>query len=173
MAWRDIAEGIAEAIREDEVLHDDGNVSVVVEDKGDYNYQISEALARMGVCVTVAVVAFRRVERSPVLQGTLELEVSCYEHPSLNRDDPSTMTAQGVMERLAKVLHYRRFPFLANQLIFKDFRREDVDEANIARGSFEANTLLGYENAWAEERRNGNDAWEGETKRSKKWDNQT
>lgn len=155
---RDIAEGVAEAIMEDDVLHEYGNVSVVVEDEGDFNYRISEALGQMGVCVTVAVVAFRRVERSPVLQGTLELQISCYEHPSLNRDDPSTMTAQAVMERLAKILHYRRFPFLANQMIFRDFRRDDIDEANIVRGSFEANTLLGFEDAWAEERRNGNNA---------------
>lgn len=156
MALRDIAEGIAEAILEDDVLHDDGNVSVVVEDKGDFNYQIAEALGQMGVCVTVAVAGFRRVERSPVMQGTLELQISCYEHPSLNRDDSATLTAQGVMERLAKVLHYRRFPFLANQLIFKDFRREDSDEANIVRGDFETNTVLGYEDEWAEARRNGN-----------------
>ena len=155
MAFRDIAEGIAEAIMEDEVLHNDGNVSVIVEDKGDYWYQISEALGQMGVCVTIAVMSFRRVDRSPVLQGTLELQISCYEHPSLNRNDPNTLTAQGVMERLAKILHYRRFPFLANQLIFKDFRREDLDEANIVRGDFEANTLIGYEDAWAAERTNG------------------
>lgn len=158
MALRDIAEGIAEAVMEDEVLHDYGNVSVVVEDKGDFNYLISEALGQVGVCVTVAVVGFRRVERSPIPQGTLELQISCYEHPSLNRDDPSTMTAQAVMERLVKILHYRRFPFLANQMIFRDFRRDDIDEANIVRGSFEANTLLGFEDAWAEERRNGNNA---------------
>lgn len=158
MALRDIAEGLAEAIMEDEVLHDDGNVSVVVEDKGDFNYQISEAISQMGVCVTIAVTGFRRVDRSPILQGTLEFQVSCYEHPSLNRNDAATLTAQGVMERLAKVLHYRQFPFLANQLIFKEMRREDIDEANVMRGDFEANTLLGYEDSWAEERRNGADA---------------
>ena len=156
MAFRDIAEGIAEAIMGDDALHDDGHISVVVEDNGDFNFQISEALGQMGVCITVAVVGFRRVERSPIPQGTLELQISCYEHPSLNRGDPSNLTAQGAMERLVKILHYRHFPFLANQMIFRDFRRDDVEEANIVRGSFEANTLLGFEDAWAEERRNQN-----------------
>lgn len=160
MALRDIAEGIAEFIAEDELLHDNGHVSVVVEDKGDYNYQLQEALGQLGVCVTVAVASFRKVDRSPILQGTLELQISCYEHPSLNRDDPSTLTAQGVMERLASILHYHKFPFIANQLIFKEFRRDDVDEANIVRGDFEANTLIGYEKAWVEERQqNGNQTW--------------
>ena len=156
MSLRDIAEGIAEAIREDKILHDDGNVSVVVEDKGDFNYQISEALGQMGVCVTVAVASYRNVNQSPLLQGTIEFQISCYEHPTLNRDDLSTLTAQGVAERIAKILHYRRFPFLANQLIFKDFRREDVDEANIVRATFEVNTQLGFEKTWVEQTRAAN-----------------
>lgn len=156
MALRDIAEGIAEFIAEDKALHDNGHVSVVVEDKGDYYYQISEALGQLGVCVTVAITGFRRVDRSPVrMQGTLEVLISCYEHPTLNRDDPSVLTAQGVMEHLSRILHYKRFPFLANQFIFKDFRRDDVEEANIVRGDFEVNTLLGYEDEWAKARRNG------------------
>lgn len=156
MALRDIAEGIAEFIGEDKVLHDNGHISVVVEDKGDFNYQIAEALGQLGVCVTIAVTGFRRVERSPIMQGTLEIQISCFEHPTLNRDDPSTMTAQAVMEHLSRILHYKRFPFLANQFLFKDFRRDDTDEANIVRGDFEVNTLLGYEDAWAAERRNEN-----------------
>lgn len=158
MARRDIAEGIAEFIAEDEVLRKDGNVSVVVEDKGDFNWQISEALGQMGVCVTIAVVSFRRVDKSPILQGNLELQISCYENPSLNRTDAATLTAQGVMERLEEILHYRRFPFLANQLMFKESRRDDVDTANIVRGDFEVNTLVGYERAWAAERRNKDNA---------------
>lgn len=139
---RRIAEGIADYIARDDVLHADGHVSVVVEDKGDYGYQIAEALGSLGVCVTIAVTSFSNVPNSPLPQGRLELQISCYEHPTLNRDDTSVLTAQGVMERLIAILHYKRFPFLPNQLIFKDFRREDSDEANIARGNFETNVRL-------------------------------
>ena len=144
MGFRRIAEGIAKFIAEDEILHDNGHVSVVVEDKGDFSFQILEAIGSLGVCVTIAVTGFRRVDRSPIPQGTLEFEISCYEHPTLNRDDPSTLTAQGVMERLVGILHYRRFDFMPNQLIFKDFRRDDTDEANVVRGNFETNTLLAF-----------------------------
>ena len=147
---RDVAQGIADFIAEDKVLHERSHVTVVVEDKADYNFEISQAIASVGVCVTIAVTDFRRVERSPLLQGTLKFEISCYEHPTLNRDDPSTLTAQGVMERLVRILHYRRFPFIANQMLFQSFRRDDRDEANIVRGDFEANTLLGYEEAYFE-----------------------
>ena len=144
MGFRRIAEGIAEFIARDEILHDEGHVTVVVEDKGDYSFQILEAIGSLGVCVTIAVVGFRRVDRSPIPQGTLELQISTYEHPTLNRDDPSVLTAQGVMERLIEILHYHRFDFMPNQLIFKDFRRDDTDEANVVRGNFETNTILGY-----------------------------
>ena len=145
MQLRRIAEGIAEFIARDEVLHEDGHVSVVVEDKGDFGFQIADALGSLGVCVTVAVVSFSNVPNSPLPQGRLELQVSCYEHPTLNRDDPSVLTAQGVMERLVHILHYARLPFLPNQLIFKDFRREDSEDANIARGNFETNVRLWWD----------------------------
>lgn len=144
MTLRDVAEGIAEAIRADAYLHEHGNVAVVVEDKAVVGYEIANAIAQTGVCVLVAVTGFRMVDRSPVLQGNISLQISCYEHPELNRDDAGTLTAQGVTEHLAKILHYRRFPFLANQLIFKDFSRDDVDEANIVRSNYEVNTLIGF-----------------------------
>ena len=156
MGFRRIAEGIAKFIAEDEVLHDNGHVSVVVEDKGDFSFQILEAIGSLGVCVTIAVAGFRRVDRSPVPQGTLELLISCFEHPTLNRDDPSVLTAQGVMERLIEILHYRRFDFMPNQLIFKDFRRDDTEEANIVRGNFETNTILGYPDRFVENNGNTN-----------------
>lgn len=141
---RDIAEGIARYIRDDHVLHDDGHVTVVVEDKADVGFEIQQALGRLGVCVLVAITGFRRVDGSPVLQGTVEIQVSFYEHPSLNRDDLSVLTAQGACERVANILHYHHFPFLVGQMIFKDFQRDDVEEANIVRANFEVNTHLGY-----------------------------
>lgn len=152
---RDVAQGIADFIAQDPVLNERSHVSVVVEDKADVGYEVADAIAQTGVCVLVAVTGFRRVDNSPLLQGTAQFTVSCLEHPTLNRDDPSTLTAQGVAERLARILHYREFPFLANKIIFRDFSRDDVDEANIVRISFEANTLLGFEDAWlAEQQQN-------------------
>lgn len=140
---RSIAEGIARCIAEDKFLHDRCHLTVVVEDKGDYGYRIAEALGATGVCVTVAVTGFNRVDRSPLLQGNLNIQISTYEHPSLNRDDPSTLTAQGAMERTCSLLHYRRFDFVPNRLIFKSFRREDTDDVNIVRADFETNVLIG------------------------------
>jgi len=145
---RDVVQGIADFITNDEVLHESGTVTVVVEDKASVAFEIANAIAQVGVCVLVSVTGFNRVSNSPIMQGTLRLQVSCYEHPELNRDDPSTLTAQGVMERLVKILHYARFPFLANQLLFQDFNRDDVDEANIVRANFEVNTLLGFEDGY-------------------------
>ena len=143
---RDIAQGIADYIAQDEVLRDGGNVSVVVEDKADYAFEIQSAISQMGVCVTIAVVGFQVTSQSPLLSGTLQIQVSCYEHPSLNREDLSTPTAQFVAERLSSILHYHRFPFLRGQFILKDFSREDAEEANVVRMNFDVHTNLGFEN---------------------------
>lgn len=140
---RDIATRIAAIIGEDPVMTDSGNLSVVVEDKGDYAFKIAQALGSLGVCVTVAVTGFRRVDRSPVLEGTVDLEISTYENPALNRADESYMTAQKAMERISEILHYAMIDGLEHPVIFKDFRREDVDDANIVRGSFETHAKLG------------------------------
>ena len=142
---RDIAQGIADFIADDEVLHDDGNVTVIVEDKADVGMAIANAIGQLGVCVLVSVVGFRRKDSSPIVQGPLQIQVSCYEHPALNRDDLSTLTAQGVTERIAKILHSHQFPFLVGQMRLSDFSRDDVDEANICRSNYEVNTALGYE----------------------------
>lgn len=145
---RDIAQALADFISADEVLHDDGNVTVVVEDKADVGMEIANAIGQVGVCVLVAVTGFRKKDGAVPLQGDVQFQISCYEHPTLNRDDLSTLTAQGVTERIAAILNYRRFPFLIGQMLFKDFNREDVDEANICRSSYEVHTRLGYEDAY-------------------------
>jgi len=142
---RDIAEGIAEFIREDQVLHDAGHVTVVVEDKADISTEITTAIGSMGVCVVIAVTGSKRVPQSPILQGDINFEISCHESPEFNRDDDSALTAQGVMERLLKILHTRQFPFLYKHMLFNDFTRDDVDEANIVSGNFTAHHILGYE----------------------------
>jgi hypothetical protein len=151
MTFRDIADGIAKFIEQDQVLHDDGNVTVVVEDRGDFGFQIQQALGQLGVCVTVAIASFSRVDNSPILQGKVELQISTYEHPALNRSDPALLTAQGAMERIVRILHGRRFPFLANRMLFGGLRRDDTDEVNIVRGDFSANTLLNFEQTVATE----------------------
>ena len=154
MTLRDVAQGIADYLADDEVLHDGGNVTVVVEDKAVAAFEIAQAIAQTGVCVLVAVTDFRRVQNSPLLQGTLSLQITCYENPELNRGDLSTLTAQGAMERIVEILHYARFPFLANQVLFSDFSRDDVREANVLRGNFTVNTVLGYGGAGAAENEN-------------------
>jgi hypothetical protein len=140
---RDIAQGIADFIMEDEYLHDSGHVTAIVEDKASLSFEIPNAISQLGVCVVVAVTGFDVVQNSPVLQGTVRIQVSCYEHPELNREDESSLTAQGAMERIARILHYCKLPCLPNQLICKGFSRDDVDEANIVRGNFETNTIIG------------------------------
>lgn len=142
---REIAEGIADFIREDEYLRLHGEVAVVVEDKADVRFEVERAVGELGVLALVSVVGFSRTDRSPVVQGNIEFQITLFEHPSLNREDPDTLTAQGVAEHLAKLLHYKRFPFLAGQMIFKDMGRDDVDEANIVRMNYEAHTRLGFE----------------------------
>lgn len=146
---RDVAEGIAQAIRDDPAIAADGHVSVVVEDVADYGFEIGRAIAQLGVCVTVAVTGFRKREGcGPFVAGTLTLQLSCYEHPTLNRDDPSAKTAQWVAERLARTLNWRKFPFLGAKVVFRDFSRDDVEEANIVRGTYEVEHALGFEDAY-------------------------
>lgn len=150
-----IAQEVADFILSDPQIHASGNVSVVVEDKGDFAFQINQALGSLGVCVTIAVTGFRRVDKSPILQGVLDVQISAYEHPSLNRNDESVRTAQGVMERVAEILHYHQFVHADNIFLFKDFSRDDVDEANIVRGNFEVMTRIGCAEATAEDKTEG------------------
>ena len=94
---RNVENGIANAIREDPVILSSGTVTVIVEDLADISYEISKALGELGVCVTVAVTAFdKRESLGPMVQGTLHVEITCYENPSLNRQDTSTPTAQAM-----------------------------------------------------------------------------
>lgn len=151
---RDIAQGIADYITDDEILHNKGNITVVVEDKADIGTAIASAIGQLGVCVLIAVTGFRRKDSSPLIQGDVQIQISCYEHPSLNRDDLSTMTAQGVTERIAQILNYKKFPFLVGQMLFRDFSRDDVDEANIVRSNYEVHTRLGFEDKFFGEQQN-------------------
>lgn len=146
MALREVEEGIAAVIREDPAILAAGNISVVVEDKACLAYEIAKALGELGVCITVSVTGFdKRADLGPMVQGTLHFEIACYEHPTLNRTDASTPTAQWAAEHLARILNWRRIPQLTNKLIFRDFSRDDVEEANIVRGRFEAEHRLGFE----------------------------
>lgn len=142
---RDVAEGIAEYVRKDAVLSGVRGFTVVVEDKADFGNEISLAIGRLGVCVTIAVTGFVRVQQSPIPQGVVRFQISCWENPTLNREDLSDMTAQAVAERLVAILHWHKFPFTVGQFLFVDFERDDVPEANVVRMNFEVNTVLGYE----------------------------
>ena len=140
---RECCETIADFIRQDKVLGDSSSVTVVVEDKAVVAQEIAQAIGRMGVCILIAVTGFERRDQSQVLQGNLRLQISCYEQPELNRDDRSALTAQAASVRLAQILHYRRFPCFVGQMVFTDFARDDVDEANIVRGNYFVQTYLG------------------------------
>ena len=139
---RRVAEEIAHFIREDEVLKANAHLTVAVEDKASVAFEIERALGLMGVFVLVSVLSFRRVDCSPILQGTIEFQISCFENPEINRDDLSIMTAQGVAERLADILHYTKFNTLTGPMLFKEFSRDDTDEVNIVRGNYEAHGRL-------------------------------
>lgn len=142
---RDVAEGIADAIRSDPYILANGNISVVVEDKARLSFEIAKAIGGLGVCVTVAITGFRKRDQlGPMVQGTLSVEIACYEHPELNRNDASTPTAQSVAERLSLILNWRQITQITNKLIFRDFSRDDVEEANIVRMRFEAEHRLRF-----------------------------
>lgn len=142
MMLRRVAQEIADFIEADDVLHDAGHVTVVVEDKADVGFELQQALGRTGVCVLVAVTGFRRVDRGSLPQGDAEIQISCYEHPVLNREDPANMTSQSVMERLVNILHYERFESTVGQMVFESFSRDDIDEANVVRGNFKVHVDL-------------------------------
>ena len=149
---RELAQEIADCVRDDADLNADGRTTVVVEDKADVSFEVSNALGAAGVCVLVAILGFRRQDRAATAQGDVEFQISCYEHPELNRADGSTLTAQGAMERIALLLHYRRLPSAVGQCVFEGFSREDVDTANIVRGSFKVHALLGERGSTGAER---------------------
>lgn len=142
---REVAEAIAEVIRTDAAVVESGKVTVCVEDKADVAFQIQNALGALGLCVVVAITGFdRRSQSGPIISGNARIELSVYEAPPLNSGEPrSGLTAQGLSERIASVLHYARFPGLVTgPLRFTNFSRDDVDEANIVRNTYEAETVL-------------------------------
>lgn len=145
MALREIAEGIAGFIREDVALKPIPHLKVVVEDKADIATEIQGAIAQAGgLCVMVCTPGFRRRNGSgAVLQGTLDVEIRVYEQPSLNRGTQGSHTAQQIAELLMLLLHRREFPFLSYWLNFRDFARQDVDEANIVSLNFDTEYSFG------------------------------
>ena len=144
---RRVADAMASAIRADAVVAASaGRVTVCVEDRQDMETAISEALGKAGgICVMVGIAGFeRRAQSGPVLQGTVSIEVRAMEVPALNRSSPdgAWMTAQGLTERLALALHWRRLPGMTEMLRFRRFVREDGDAVNVARGFWELEQSL-------------------------------
>ena len=108
-ALREAAETVAAAIRE---LAKDipGDVTCLVEDRGDVIFETQRAIAKAGVVVVVAVDRFaRRANSGPLLTGTLTLDVTASENLPLNRAQADYTTAQAVAEALAAALHWRAF----------------------------------------------------------------
>lgn len=155
---RDITEGIARFLREETALAKDGRISIVVEDKANLAFEIERAIAEVGVCVTIAVTDFRKRDQTgPFVSGTITFQITCYEHPVLNRDDESAKTAQWVAEYLSRVLNWRKFPFLAAKMLFRSFSRDDVEEANVVRGTYEVEHILGVEDRYFRPKENENE----------------
>ena len=106
---REAAETVAAAIRK---LAEGipGEVTCLVEDKGDIIFETQKAIAKAGVTVVVTVDRFaRRANSGRTLAGTLTIDVTASENVPLNRARADCVTAQGVAEALAAALHWREF----------------------------------------------------------------
>ena len=134
--FRQLAENIADFIRDDPELKDAGHVNVVVEDRADVEAEIARAIGQLGVLALVIITGFdRRQNSGPSLAGTVRVEIRCLEHPSLNRDG-TAWTAQHVTERIVKILHWGEVPGIQTPVRFVNFGREDAEEANVVRATF-------------------------------------
>lgn len=146
--FRVVAENVAEAIRNIPQFAGRADVSVVVEDKGDVDFQIAEAVAGVGVCVIVGVMGFsRRSQSGPVVSGTLNLEIRVIERPSVNRNEQGAVTAQEASEVILRSAHWRRVPGLAGPLLFDGFTRDDTAEMDVVRNTYNAEMSFGLAEA--------------------------
>lgn len=143
--FRRIAEAIADAIRCAAGVAGHGGISVVVEDKGDIDALVAEALGSVGLCVIVGVTGFtRRAQSGPVITGSFDMEFRVVEIPSVNRTAQGFVTSQQMAEWLARNLHWRTWEGMDGRpLLFGGFQRDDADEANICRVTFSGECSLG------------------------------
>lgn len=143
--FRGVAEGIADAIRDAAGVQGRGDVSVIVEDKGDVEALVAEAIGSVGLCVIIGITGFtRRAQSGPVITGTLDFEFRVAEIPSVNRTAQGFVTAQQMAEWLARNLHWRTWDGMDGRpLLFVGFQRDDSDEFNVCRVNFTGECSLG------------------------------
>lgn len=144
-SFRRVAEDIADSIRDAAGVQGRGDVSVIVEDKGDIDALVAEALGSVGLCVIVGVTGFtRRAQSGPVITGTLDFEFRVVETPAVNRTEQGFVTAQQMAEWLARNLHWRTWEGMGGKpLLFGGFQRDDTDEFNVCRVNFSGECSLG------------------------------
>ena len=129
---RTAAETIASAIRDALSSWGDGPAcpAVLVEDKGDMLFELQSALESSGVYVTVATPGFtRRNNTAGILQGTLEIDVTAFENVKANREQPDFLTAQGIAQRIASALHWKKIDGFISPLRVLSIRRTDPSDA--------------------------------------------
>ena len=124
----DICNAIARALKD--AFKNVPKVSVVVEDECDPAAEVRKALGRMGVLVLVAASAHRRkpgVGQSTA--GDLELEISVFENPHLNRrPNVPGPTVTSAAEAIKDALHWHEV--CDRRLVYVDMQRTDADDGD-------------------------------------------
>ena len=142
--FRDICENLAAHIKTLDGIKGNSAVTVIVEDKGDIESQIAEALGYAGVVIMIGVLGFdRRQQSGELITGNLKLELRVMERPAVNRNEQGYITAQQMIENLILSLHWARIPGMLGPLLFNDFSRDDTAELDLIRGSFAGECSLG------------------------------
>lgn len=142
--FRDICENLAAYIRTLDGIKGNSAVTVIVEDKGDIDSQIAEALGYAGVTIMIGVIGFDRKPNSgELITGNLKLELRIMERPAVNRNEQGHITAQQMIEKLILDLHWKRVVGMSGPIKFKDFSRDDTNELDIIRSNFAGECSLG------------------------------
>ena len=142
--FRDICENLAAHIRTLDGIKGNNAVTVIVEDKGDIESQIAEALGYAGVVIMIGVLGFdRRQQSGELITGNLKLELRVMERPAVNRNEQGYITAQQMIEKLILDLHWKRVVGMSGPIKFEDFSRDDTTELDIIRSNFAGECSLG------------------------------
>lgn len=106
------------------------NVTVMVEDTCDPGAEVRKALGRLGVLVLVAASAHRRKEGvGASTAGDLELEISVFENPKLNRrPNVPGPTVTSAAETVKDALHWHEA--CGRRLVYVDMQRTDADDGD-------------------------------------------
>lgn len=120
---RDLTERIAAFLRDCEEFKGD-RVAFIPEDLGPVENEVTKAgVTTSGLAVVVAAGGFdRRSGSASAMAGDLDLTVSVFEVPKVNRKNPSAMTGQTANALVRSLLHWRMFDGIG-RLRFRDYVR--------------------------------------------------